>query len=202
MINKPTLILFLVVLQLSAFAQQVYKLDLKKSKLFWKSPKTMANSKHFGYLLFNSGSLSYAATGEPTVGIFNLNMNSIRSLEHPTPAKNEKIEQQIKSADFFEVAKYPTANMVVKKITRTGSATTFNVTGHLTVKGITNAITFLAEIKKKGNTIEVSANFKIDRIKWNIHHIPNPNASDLFQLLKDKAIADEIPISLQLVFNP
>lgn len=202
MITKPTFILLLVMFQLSAYAQQVYKLDLKKSKLFWKSPKTMGNSQHFGYLLFNSGSLSYSATGEPSVGVFNLNMKSVKSLEHPTAAKNEKIESEIKSADFFEVARYPTAIMVVKKIARTGNATIFNVTGNLTVKGITNEIEFLAELKKRGNTIEVAAKFKIDRIKWNIHHIPDPNASDFFQLLKDKVIADEIPISLQLVFNP
>lgn len=187
--------------QFAAYTQQVFKLDLKKSKILWKSPKTMGNSRHFGYLHFNSGQLNYSSAGKPTTGLFSLNMNSIRSTEHALAAKNQKVEQEIKSKDFFAVAQYPKATMQVKKIVQTGQPIIFNVVGDLTIKGITNSIEFIAKIKKTGNVIVVSGDLKIDRIKWNIHHIPKPTSSDFFQVLKDKAIADEIPISLQLVFN-
>lgn len=201
MINRLSLILALTMFQFAAYTQQVFKLDLNKSKILWKSPKTMGNSRHFGYLHFNSGQLTYSLAGKPISGVFSLNMNSIRSTEHAQAAKNQKIEQEIKSTDFFAVSQYPTATMQVKKIVPTGRPTIFNVVGDLTIKGITNHIEFTAEIKKSGSIILISGDLKIDRIKWNIHHIPNPNSSDFFQVLKDKVIADEIPISLQLMFN-
>lgn len=199
MINKPTLVCMLILFQLSAYAQQTYKLDLKKSKILWRAPKTMGSSRHNGFVFFNSGSINYSLADQPTDGIFNLNMNSIVSIDHPTAAANKKVDDELKSPMFFTTAKYPTASMNVRRIISIpNKPNSYNVSGDLTMKGVTHPIEFVANIKRTGNTVNATGSLKIDRIKWNIHH--EPKAFDLFSAIKDGVIADEIPISLNLVF--
>ena len=41
-------------------------------------------------------------------------MTTIRNLDVESPEYKAKLENHLKSADFFEVAKYPTAKFVIK----------------------------------------------------------------------------------------
>jgi hypothetical protein len=59
----------------------------------------------------------------------------------------------------------------------------------------------VAAIRKKGNTVIAKADLEIHRLKWNIDLQPEPKAWDFFSAVKDKMIADEIVVSLNLVFN-
>ena len=199
MLNKPAIILILAMFQLSAYAQQTYRIDVKKSKILWSNRQTMGG--HYGYLLFNSGNLNYTPGGEPADGAFSLDMNSIRSTDHTEAAANQKVDKELRTEGFFAVDRYPAAIMNVKQIVRMGNPATFKVTGDLTIKGITNAIEFMAAIKKNENTVNVIADLKIHRIKWNIGLRPQTNSWDLLSTLKDKLIDDEIKVSLNLVFN-
>lgn len=200
MINKLKITFLIVLFQFTVQAQQMYKLDVKKSKILWDARKTMGG--HYGFILFNAGYLHYSATGKPQSGSFNINMNSIKSTDHKAEAANQKVDLQLKTVAFFNVPKYPTATMNVQQITQIGNSTNFKVTGALTIKGITNPISFTSTIKKNGNNIHATAKLQIDRIKWNIDHEPQPKSFNLFNTLKDKMIADEISIILNLVFYP
>lgn len=196
--HKLTIILLLVMLQLTAKAQQTYQLDVKKSKLLWKSPKTMGKG-HFGYLLFSFGNLSYSAAGQPVGGFFSIDMNTLNSTDRKTAKDKKEVDDLLKNKDFFAVDQYPTTVMNVKQIIRTNQPNVFKVKGDLTIRGITNPIEFLATITKNGNAIRATGEIKVDRIKWNIHH--QPKTWDPFAALKDKAIADEFPITLDLYFQ-
>jgi polyisoprenoid-binding protein YceI len=194
--NKFTLILLLTLLQLCANAQQRYTLDIKKSKILWKMESM---GKHNGYLYLNSGSLNYSTASLPTTGIFTMNMKSIRSTDHTVQSANDRVDGLLQNIEFFNVAHYPTSTIKVKQINKTTNATLFKVLGDLTIKGITNPIEFVASIKKNGETIYITSNMKIDRIKWNINHKPKPTS--MFGSLKDKIMADDIQISLDLVLT-
>jgi len=196
MLKKPIILLALVSFQGIAYAQQTYQLDIKKSKILWKSPKTV--SKHNGYLLFNSGNLHLSATGQPIGGTFNLNMNSISATDQ-SPAANQKVDLELKTPFFFNATKYPTGTMKVKSVTPVNQPNHYKIMGDLTLKGITNPIEFIAVIKKSGIVITATAELTIDRIKWNIKH--QPKSINLYSFVKDKIIADEIPLSLNLIFN-
>jgi polyisoprenoid-binding protein YceI len=196
--NKSAIILLLIILNITAYAQQAYQLDVKKSKLLWTNQKTMGG--HFGFIHFNSGTLNYSPAGEPVNGIFKIDMNSIRSTDHKEAAGNEKVDGMLRNPGFFNVAKYPESVMNVKQIVKL-DAITFKVSGDLTMKGITNPIEFTATIKKDGKTITAKADIKIDRSKWNIDMQQKPNSWDLYSNIQNKIIADEISISLDLVFN-
>lgn len=199
MINKPILIFLIGLLPLASLAQQTYQLDVKKSTLFWKSPKSMGR-QHYGYLSFNLGSLSYGPNGEPATGMFSINMNSINSTDRKTAADREEVNQLLKGEDFLSVAKHPTTTIVVKQIAKTKQPNVYKVSGDLSIRGITHPIDFMATIKKTGNTVTAKANLNVDRIKWNIHHKPK-NDWDFFIAVKNQAIADEFPVSLNLVFQ-
>lgn len=203
--KQPLLILSLLFFQLSSYAQHVktsvtYQLDTKQSRLFWKGTKTIG-SKHYGYLLFNSGWLHTNAAGKLNDGMFSMNMKSIMSTEHDTPAKNEKINKELKGSGFFETSTYPVSSITVKSIFPTATAQQFKVEGNLTIKNTSHPIAFLATIKPIGKTLKATANLTIDRKKWGIHETSEVSATDrFFSKLKDNMIQDEIPIVLNLVF--
>lgn len=189
--------LLFAVLQLSASAQQTYQMDIKKSKISWSTGKTMG--KHTGDIRFSSGTLNYANPGKIKDGSFKIDMNSMHALNEK-PADIQRVNKELKSKLFFDVLKYPTATMQVKQVSSTVNLDVYRVNGDLTIKGITHPISFLATIKKTGNEIRAMANLKIDRIKWNINHQPKPTTFNIIDIVKDKAMADEIPISLDLWF--
>lgn len=198
---RALLILGLVCAHFYAHAQSAtYQLDVKQSKLFWKGTKTVG-SKHYGFMLFNASWLRTNAGGLPTDGMFTINMNSITSTEHEKETANQKVSTELKGPAFFEVSKYPTTRMAVKRILPTGNTHQFRVEGDLTIKSATHPIIFYALIKQKGNTLTADANLTIDRVKWGIHQDKPTSATDqFFSAIKDKMIEDEIPIALKLVF--
>lgn len=178
-----------------------YLLDVKQSKLFWKGTKTVG-SKHYGYLLFNSGWLRTNIAGKLNDGLFSIDMKSIKSTEHKDDDKNKGVEKELNGKSFFETSTYPTATISVNSIVPTPKASEFRVVGDLTIKKTTKTITFLATIKQNGLMLTANAKLTIDRKKWGIHQQNPETISDqLFGGLKDKMIADEIPVVLNLVFK-
>lgn len=195
--KSSLIICLLILLSLPTIAQQNYKLDIKKSKLLWKAPKTMGN-RHYGFVLFNSGSLYYSAAGQPVNGSFSINMNSIRSTDHKLQTDNKKVDDEIKANGFFDVAQYPIATMTVKRMTATGRTGMYTVFGELTMRGITKPIEFDATITKTSTGLNAKGSLAIDRNAWNIK--PKPTQLGIIAAFKDKMIAEEIPITLDLVF--
>lgn len=189
--------LMLAQLQLSAYAQQTYKLDVSRSKVLWKAPQNMGKTHH-GYLLFNSGSLFYSAAAEPLKGSFSMNMHTITS-EGKASDKQQEVDGVLKGEDFFSVVRYPSANMYVSQVQRSGASGVYTVKGNLTIKGITHPIVFKANLLKKGNVVIANADLSIDRNNWNIRHQPKPWG--LLSNIKEELIPDEIPVSLRLVFS-
>lgn len=198
---RTLLILGLVFVHFCAHAQSAtYQLDVKQSKLFWKGTKTVG-SKHYGFLLFNASWLRTNAGGLPTDGMFIMNMNTITSTEHEKETANQKVSTELKGPAFFEVSKYPTTRITVKRILPTGNPNQFKVEGDLTIKSATHPIVFYALIKQKGNMLTADANLTIDRVKWGIHQDKTESVTEqFFSGIKDKMIEDEIPIALKLVF--
>jgi hypothetical protein len=175
----------------------VYQLDIKKSKLFWQAPK----NRHNGFILFNSGSLSNFTVGRPTQATFSINMNSMRSTDEASADERKKVDDKLRSEDFFAVSRYPAARMVVSKILRQPHGTTYKVYGQLTIKGVTKPIEFTTIMEQKGNTITARANLNISRSNWNINHQPKPTSWNVFNRMKDSLVDNDIPIRLELVFT-
>jgi polyisoprenoid-binding protein YceI len=103
----------------------------------------------------------------------------------------EKLTGHLKSPDFFNVEKFPEASFKSTKIEEKAAGTnTHQVTGDLTMLGITKTITFPATIKKDGDKWVGASEFKIMRFDWGIKY---PGKAD-------DLIKDEVLMKLNLVF--
>jgi polyisoprenoid-binding protein YceI len=100
-----------------------------------------------------------------------------------------QLTDHLKTADFFDVAKYPKATFVSTKIepSNTGGAT-HTVTGNLELHGVKKSITFPATIQVTPDKAAVDAEFAIDRKDFGI----------VFAGKADDLIRDGVVIKLNL----
>lgn len=140
------------------------KLDLYRSKLYWKGTKKRGTGSHEGEVRISHGFLLKGKNGLGR-GQFGLDMRniSIRDIPQTDPIPIKNLTEHLMHEDFFDVNNYPTAEFEITKIT-TQSSENLIVSGNLTIRGITKNITFSAV--KKGDSIETK--FLLDRFEWNI----------------------------------
>jgi polyisoprenoid-binding protein YceI len=176
--------------------EAVYQLDTRKSRLLWEAPRF----SHEGYILFNSGTLNLSADGKPARGRFSINMNSMRSTDKTSEAKRKIVDGKLRGNDFFAVAKYPAATMVVNRIVPERAASTYRVSGALTIKNVTRPISFTAVMKEAGSTLTATGSLRISRANWNIVKQPKTASWNPIAGAKDKLMENDIPVTLRLMF--
>ena len=96
----------------------------------------------------------------------NIDMNSVYS-------DDEKLTEHLKSDDFFDIANHPTASFQSTSIVKSDSG--YNVTGDLTLRGTTKAVTFPAEISIEEDVVTTKAEFSINRKDFNIVYKGKPD---------------------------
>ena len=149
---------------------------------FGQSKKVVASDVHWwGYKVAKSEASSHDGTvkvksgdlvmkGNQLVGgSFVLDMTSITSTDL-TGEYQQKLNGHLKNGDFFEVEKFPTAAFKITGVKKNNDKVYSSlVTGNLTVKGKTSAITFPAKISySKGVVSLVSNKFSFDRQKFDV----------------------------------
>ena len=173
-----------------AFANPVEEIkEVKKenSMVTWKGYKVTGS--HEGTIEMKSGHLTFD-NGQLTGGEFVIDMTSIVNTDLSGEYK-EKLEGHLRSDDFFSVEKHPTAEMVIRKV-KSSAKNAYEVTGDLTIKGITNPITF--DLSVYGS--KATANLKVDRTKYDIKY----GSASFFDDLADKAIYDEFELISEFEF--
>jgi polyisoprenoid-binding protein YceI len=181
---------------ISAFAftlkhDTVYNLDTKASSATWLAKKV--TGQHSGTLKVTKGTIT-AEHGTLKGGNFELDMTSIAVTDLKAGEGKEKLEGHLKSEDFFSVDKHRTANLEITKFTPK-SNTEFDVTGKLTIKGITNEITFPAKIKMDDKTFVGVATIMVDRTKYDIKY----GSKSFVEGIGDKAIDDQFQMDVNIV---
>jgi polyisoprenoid-binding protein YceI len=179
---------------LTSFAA-AYKIDPAQSTLKWFATKKVG--AHEGIVKIKGGTLDLE--GKQEKGRFVIDMKSIENLDMKDQAEyKKKLEDHLKSDDFFGVSKHPEATFVLKTLKADAKdKTKYEASGDLTVKGITKPISFPATITEKDNNIKVTSEFTINRIDWDIRY----NSAKFFDLKKlgDKAINDDVKFAVDLV---
>ncbi|MDW7694054.1 YceI family protein [Flammeovirgaceae bacterium SG7u.111] len=191
---KKVIIAALSVLMLSAFitnAPVKYSVDAASSTLTWKASKVTGS--HTGNVSVSEGNLDYA-DGELKGGEFTIDMTSITCTDIEDAETNGKLIGHLKSADFFSVADNATSTFKITKVEKI-KKNEFKVTGNLTIKGITNSLSFPATVKEKNGNVEAAATIKVDRTKYDIKY----GSGSFFDGLGDKMIYDEFELDLKLV---
>ncbi len=193
--KKTALLLSLLTTLLFGFKldkNTTYAVDINKSAVTWIGRKV--TGEHTGGIKIASGKL--VATGKTlNGGSFNLDMTSITCTDL-TGEYMDKLVGHLKADDFFGVEKFPTSKFEITSV-KPLSKTTANITGNLTIKGITNIISFPANISFKGTTLLAEAKkVLIDRTKFDIRY-----GSKSFFNLGDKAIDNDFELNIMLVAN-
>lgn len=183
--KKIVLILIAIILvSFSLIKKEVYqsKLDLNSAYVFWKGSNSFTS--HKGTVKLKSGFLTIV-NRELKSGEFVIDMATINNREGL-----EKLEKHLKSADFFEVEKYPTAKFVITKVIN--EAKKVKITGNLTIKNITKEVAFFGVVLENEKAYLLKSDvFIIDRAEFNIKYM----SKSFFKNLKDKFIDDDVEMS-------
>ncbi|WP_407406037.1 YceI family protein [Chryseobacterium sp.] len=136
-----------------------YVVDTLNSKIEWKGYKIFKseNTSHFGTIKFESGDVT-VKEGKLESGKFVANMTSLTSEDlRNKPDELEKLNGHLKSGDFFEVEKFPTASYEITKVSSSteGDYNTI-LDGNITIKGITKPAQFKANISVGEGSVSVA----------------------------------------------
>ena len=160
-----------------AFAEPVtYKLDPSHTNV-------LAQWSHFGY----SHPLAHFGDVEGTL-VYDADNVAASSVEVTLPLSglngfSDKFNEHLRSADFFDAAKYPTATFKSTRVDDLGN-NKLRVTGDLTIKGITKPVVLQVMLNKaeehpmsKAPAIGFDAKTKIKRSDFGVGAYA-PNVSD------------------------
>ena len=168
---------------------QKYIASVDETTITWKGFKPTGT--HSGTIALDNGVFT-TNDGKLHSGTFLINMASLKVTDIPAEEPgNGKLAGHLKSADFFDVEKFPNAAFEV-----TGSEDKDGKTmlsGNLSLKGVENNITFPVTVSNEGDMMSITSEaFTIDRSKWNVKY----GSKSFFDDLGDKFINDEIELQI------
>jgi polyisoprenoid-binding protein YceI len=174
---------------------RTYNVETSKSEVKWNAKKV--TGEHYGDITLKSGQLQ-VDKNKVTGGTFVIDMTSLTVEDIKDAGSNGKLVGHLKSDDFFSVDKHPSATFTITEVSPIAKAAAgqpnHNVKGNLTIKGITNPVSFPATITVKDGIATAKADVTVDRTKYDIRY----RSSNFFENLGDKAIYDEFTVSLNV----
>lgn len=183
--------LFTSALTLSAADGRRYEVDSARSSVQWHGEKVGAN--HTGTISLKSGWLTVAG-GKITGGEFVVDMNSIVNTDLTSKGQNQKLVNHLKSDDFFNAKKFPESRFVITGV-ETAGAGAYQLTGDMTIRGVTMSLKFTAAVTLDGDLLRGTAKLGFDRAKHEVKF----NSGSFATRLGDKLIYDNVPLEIELV---
>ncbi len=163
------------------------EINTEASTITWKAYKVTGS--HTGTVDLQSGALIFDGD-KLSGGEFVVDMPTLVSTDLEGEYKG-KLEGHLKSDDFFGVATHPTARLVFTAVKASGK-NSYDVTGDLTIKGITKPVTF--DVSVYGS--KATATLKVDRANYDVKY----GSGSFFENLGDKTIYDEFDLVVDLEF--
>jgi polyisoprenoid-binding protein YceI len=159
-----------------------YSINEAQSSIEWKGSSPAAE---------NTGTFSLTGNdlkvknGKLLNGTFEIPINSLNVTNLP-PDLKPVLTNHLLSPDFFNVAVNPLATFKIQKVAAfTGPQKEENVananaeiTGGLTMIGVTKNIQFPARIDIVNNKIQAEASFQIDRTQWGMNYAADPDLGE------------------------
>ena len=178
-----------ILIRFNVQGQETFKISPEKSTIEWLGEKV--TGAHSGYI--NLQSAFFLIEDEKFVGgEFIIDMNSIKCTDIENRTYASKLEEHLKDPDFFNSSKYPTSNFKISNIIFDG--TSYMITGNITIKEITQQITFPAKFENDGDIFHANATLKIDRTKHDIKY----GSGSFFDDLGNRMIYDEFTLKIHL----
>jgi polyisoprenoid-binding protein YceI len=163
-------------------------IDTKESVVTWKG--SSVEGAHTGYVYISKGELMIE-NGQLMGGTVEVDMSTIEGDDHRS---DNNLIKHLKDADFFDVKKFPFSTIAI-----TGAAAVNeenkNITGNLTIKGITHPVIFPAKMEIKDGVVKAEGKLVIDRTEWDVRY----NSGKFYANLADKTISDSIEFNIKIV---
>lgn len=196
MFRKKILWLVLVFGTNTLLAQSRFVADVDTSNIFWEGTN-IGGGGHDGFIKLLSGVLILNDKGLVTDGEFTIDMNTLKSTD---VNGGTGLDDHLKNEDFFHVWLHPYATFSItgwEGSLQAGKDSRALLTGNLTIKGISQVISFPAEITWQSGAMRAQSEFTIDRTRWGINY----QSGSVFSALKDNIIRDEIALKLDLTLH-
>lgn len=169
-----------------------YSLLIDDSELSWIGTE-LSTKTHTGTIDFTDGTI--VVDSDNTIsGNVKINMSTINVTDLQGRSK-EMLERHLRSSDFFEVESYSEAkfSFISKSFDKLSNQISF--VGDLTIKDITNPISFNATLLETSPFLKAKAVLSFDRSKYNVRF----RSGNFFENLGDKLILDDIDVNIRLV---
>ncbi|HEX8270646.1 MAG TPA: YceI family protein [Flavobacterium sp.] len=156
---------------------EVYAVNLETSKVNWKAFHKGGFAPRWGTLNIKSGEVS--VDGENlTAGDFVIDMQSLTVDPASVTEKDKKssdLQDHLKSADFFDVAKNPTAAFTISSVSDLATppegaiaGANKTISGNLTLQAKTMNVSFPAKVTVADGTVAIAGNFTVNRTDWGL----------------------------------
>lgn len=171
-------------------ARQFFDLDTESSVIQWWGSGPAAS--HHGTFSVTGENIE-VVMGKVKAGSFTIPIASIQNFDLPDHLKPVLLEH-LKSADFFDMLRYPEATfkfrkmiLLTKPVEGAVQAANYLVSGDFTMLGQTHPIEFPARVLVAGEQLSIEAELNIDRTRWGMHYGADPELGD-HQIYADVAL--------------
>ena len=163
----------------------------KTSTFNWTGSK-ITGDKHSGTLSVKSGSISVDKGNIVSANVA-IDMLSMKCTDDMKDEYKDKFIGHLESPDFFNTAEHSTAYFVLSSFDKSKDGN-YIVKGKLTIKGITNDISFPAKASVSDSGVSLDADVVFDRSKYDIQY----GSGSFFEGLGDNLINDDVMVKLHI----
>jgi len=184
---KKILLILVLLIGSPGLLAQIRKIDISKSSINWTGKKI--TGEHHGSVNFSEGFLIFKKN-KLKGGTFLADMSSLSNTDQ-TGTDKVKLENHLKSPDFFDTTTYKTAKLEFVTVVEI-NLNQYAVNANLTIKGQKNPVKF--NLILEANTAK--AHLVINRTKYGIQY----GSGSFFDDLGDLTIYDEFELDVVLFF--
>jgi polyisoprenoid-binding protein YceI len=170
-----------------------YLLKPESASIFWIGRNI--KSKHYGTLAAKQGFLEFLA-GQLSAGQLVIDMQQMTNLDIPSAKWQQVLIDHLKSDDFFDTERFPSATFTLKaaeKLVVNQGQNNYRLKGDLEIKGVSNEVECLATITAVSeSTVALYARLDFDRTKWQVFY----GSSKFFTKLGKHLVKDTISLEV------
>ena len=189
-----TAAIFITVLVSILTAGDTLQVDMENSQIKWIGRKV--TGEHSGTLNLSEGWLEMEKN-TLSGGKLVFDMASITNTDIESPEWKQKLEDHLKSEDFFHTDSFPQAILEIKGLQLVfikKSKNSEQILADLTIRGITHEIKFPFDLTQSQNNFNAEGSVDIDRTLYNIQY----KSGKFFDELGDKLIYDNFTVQFMV----
>lgn len=171
-------------------ATQTFNAELQHSVVIWTGKKVTGT--HTGTIDVSSGSFN-VTDGKVESGEIEFDVDSMIITDITDPETNAQFKGHLLSDDFFGAEQFPKAfYKIVNVVQEEGDR--YIVNGSLTIKGITQAVSFPALITVTADRLSATGRVTVDRTVYGMRF----RSGNFFQNLGDTLISNDFILDIKV----